>query len=212
MAAMKCCLGNPWCLTTVVTGLCDYIWWAQLLSQVLQLHLVSITGVTATFGELMTATVKCKLGNSRWLSPRTFGLCCYNEDDVFDDVSAWTTHGVDLATHGGCHRVPSDCAATMRMMFLTMCLLGPLMVLINGLHRFVCLYHGGSHRGCWFARLRFGGQMVVAMHGLLGNLKRRHLVVSTVITGFAATFGEQMMVTVNCQRLAQVLQLHLVSR
>ena len=54
--------------------------------------------------------------------------------------------------------------------------------------------------------------MVVAMHGLLGNLKRRHLVVSTVITGFAATFGEQMMVTVNCQRLAQVLQLHLVSR
>ena len=49
---------------------------------------MSITGVTATFGGLMTATVKCKLGNSRWLSPRTFGLCCYNEDDVYDDVSA----------------------------------------------------------------------------------------------------------------------------
>ena len=89
----------------------------------------------------------------------------------FDDVSAWTTHGVDLATHGGCHRVPSDCAATMRMMFMTMCLLGPLMVLINGLHRSVCLYHGAFHRGYWFARLRFGGQMVVAMHGLLRNLK-----------------------------------------
>ena len=28
------------------------------------------------------------LGNSRSLSPLTFGLCCYNEDDVFDDVSA----------------------------------------------------------------------------------------------------------------------------
>ena len=82
---------------------------------------------------------------------------------------------------------------------MTMCLLGPLMVLINGLHRSVCLYHGGFHRGHWFARLRFGGQMVVAMHGLLGNLKRRLLVGSTVITGFAATFGEQMMVTVNCQ-------------
>ena len=36
--------------------------------------------------------------------------------------------------------------------------------------------------------------------------------VSTVITGFAATFSEQMMVTVNCQRLAQAFQLHLVSR
>ena len=95
---------------------------------------------------------------------------------------------------------------------MTMCLLGPPMVLINGLSRSVCLFHGGFHRGDWFARLRFGGQMVVAMHGLLGNLKRRHLVVSTVITGFAATFGEQMMVTVNCQRLAQVLQLHLASR
>ena len=160
---------------------------------------MSITGVTATFGELMTATVKCKLGNPRWLSPSTFGLCCYDEDDVYDDVSAWTTHGVDLATHGVCHRVPSDCAATMRMMFMTMCLLGPLMVLINGLLQSVCLYHGGFHRGYWFARLRFGGQMVVAMHDLLGNLKRRHLMGSTGITGFAATFGEQMMVTVNCQ-------------
>ena len=29
------------------------------------------------------------------VSPRTFGLCCYNEGDVYDDVSAWTTHGVD---------------------------------------------------------------------------------------------------------------------
>ena len=82
---------------------------------------------------------------------------------------------------------------------MTTCLLGPLMVLINGLHWSVCLHHGGSHRGHWFARLHFGGQMVVAMHGLLGNLKRRLLVGSTVITGFAATFGEQMMVTVNCQ-------------
>ena len=61
----------------------------------LQLHLVSITGFTTTFGELMTATVKCQLGNSRWLSPCAFGLCCYNEDDVYDDVSALTTHGVD---------------------------------------------------------------------------------------------------------------------
>ena len=63
--------------------------------------LVSITGVTATFGELLTATVKCKLGNSRSLSPRTFGLCCFNEDDVFVDVSACSAHDVDLATHGG---------------------------------------------------------------------------------------------------------------
>ena len=45
------------------------------------------------------------------------------------------------------------------------------MVLINGLSRSVCLFHGGFHRGYWFARLHFGGQMVVAMHGLLGNLK-----------------------------------------
>ena len=70
------------------------------------------------------------------VSPRTFGLCCYDEGDVYDGVSA-----------------------------------GPLMVLINGLSRSVCLFHGGFHRGDWFARLRFGGQMVVAMRGLLGNLK-----------------------------------------
>ena len=54
---------------------------------------------------------------------------------------------------------------------MTVCLLGPLMVVINGLSRSVCLFHGGFHRGDWFARLRFGGQMVVAMRGLLGNLK-----------------------------------------
>ena len=70
------------------------------------------------------------------VSPRTFGLCCYDEGDVYDVVSA-----------------------------------GPLMVLINGLSRSVCLFHGGCHRGDWFARLRFGGQMVVAMRGLLGNFK-----------------------------------------
>ena len=55
-----------------------------------------------------------------------------------------------------------------------------------------------------------GSTVVTGLHGyilvgrwwlrcMLGNLKRRHLVGSTVITGFAATFGEQMMVTVNCQ-------------
>ena len=73
---------------------------------------------------------------------------------------------------------------------MTTCLLGPLMVslmvLINSLHWSVCLHHGGSHRGHWFARLHFGGQMVVAMHGLLCNLKRRLLVGSTVITGFCS--------------------------
>ena len=47
------------------------------------------------------ATVKCKLGNSRSLPPCTFGLFCFNEDDVFADVSACSAHGVDLATHGG---------------------------------------------------------------------------------------------------------------
>ena len=39
--------------------------------------------------------------------------------------------------------------------------------------------------------------MVTGLHGYI--LVGRCLVGSTVITGFAATFGEQMMVTVNCQ-------------
>ena len=88
-----CCLLSLACETTF-GGLNGY---HRFYSYIL----VSITGVTATFGELMTTTVKCKLGNSRSLSPRTFGLCCLNEDDVFDDVSACSAHGVDLVTHGG---------------------------------------------------------------------------------------------------------------
>ena len=118
----------------------------------------------------MTATVRCKLGNSRSLSLRTFGSFCFNEDDVFADVSACSAHGVDLATHGGVTAYLGLCCYT-RVMFMTVCLIGPLMVLIDGLNRSVHLFHGGCHRGNWFARLRFGGQMVVAMHGLLGNLK-----------------------------------------
>ena len=46
------CLGNPWCLSTVITGLCGYIWWAQRLSLVF----------AATFGGPMMVTVKCLLG------------------------------------------------------------------------------------------------------------------------------------------------------
>ena len=95
---------------------------------------------------------------------------------------------------------------------MTMCLLGPLMVLINGLHWSVCLHHGGFHRGHWFARLHFGGQMVVAMHGLLGNLKTAAFGGLHGYHWFCRYISEQMMVTVNCQRLAQALQLHLVSR
>ena len=45
------------------------------------------------------------------------------------------------------------------------------MALIDGLNWSTRMFHGGCHRGNWFARLHFGGQMVVAMHGLLGNLK-----------------------------------------
>ena len=45
------------------------------------------------------------------------------------------------------------------------------MALIDGLNWSTRLLHGGFHRGNWFARLRFAGQMVVAMHGLLGNLE-----------------------------------------
>ena len=118
----------------------------------------------------MTATVRCKLGNSWSLSLRTFGSFCFNEDDVFADVSACSAHGVDLATHGGVTAYLGLCCYT-RVTFMTVCLIGPLMVLIDGLNRSVHLFHGGCHRGNWFARLRFGGQMVVAMHGLLGNLK-----------------------------------------
>ena len=53
---------------------------------------------------------------------------------------------------------------------------------VTGLHGYILV-------GRWWLRCKV----------CLGNLKRLHLVGSTVITGFAATFGEQMMVAVNCQ-------------
>ena len=92
MVTMKCLLWQPmvfvngyhWFVrlhlvgSTVFTGLCGYIWWA---------------------------------------------------DDGYGEMSAWATHGV-------CHRVSLDCAATMGMMatMTVKCLLGQLMVFVTGYH------------------------------------------------------------------------------
>ena len=100
MVTMKCLLWQPmvfvngyhWFVrlhlvgSTVFTGLCGYIWWA---------------------------------------------------DDDYGEMSAWATHGV-------CHRVSLDCAATMGMMatMTVKCLLGQLMVFVTGYHWIVRLQWG----------------------------------------------------------------------
>ena len=109
---------------------------------------------------LVDATIFCGLNGY-------YRFCYYfwRADDDYSELSACAIRGVY-------HRVSLDCTATMGMMFTMMCLLGPPMVLIDRLHWFDWLCHGGFHRCHWFVRLHFGGPMVVAMQ------------CSSVVTGF----------------------------
>ena len=95
------------------------------------------------------------------------GLCGYIwwADDGYSEMSAWATHGV-------CHRVPLDCAATMRMMATMKCLLGQPMVFVNGYHWFVRLHLVGSTvitglRGyIWWADDGYGEMSAWTTHGV----------------------------------------------
>ena len=90
MAAMKCLLVytvvlTPWA-SRVVNG--HHSFGGQWASQFLQLHFSGHRSIFSGhhscysyFCELMTATVRCKLGDSWSLSLFFFGKACFNDDD-----------------------------------------------------------------------------------------------------------------------------------
>ena len=202
MAAMKCLYGNPWGLTAVAIGLWDTF--GQWVSQVLQLHfsgqhrlvngyhrfysyiLVGITGVTATLVSwwrpqwdvsLATHGVCHCVPSGRSVSTRMMFLPMCRLVQLM--VSTWQLTVVSLRT--------LDCAAT------------------RGWCLWRCVW--SDHSWCWstvstglFTCSMVGATVVTGLHGyvLVGRWwlrcmvrweisRRQQLMVSTLITGFAAT-------------------------